>query len=88
MAVALQVAQHITVLHQGRLLADLLAAGDSPDPTVAEIYLGVVEARGCWRCVISHTYYGGSYVLQGVSLKAEQGSVVAVLGRNVWARRL
>ena len=29
-----------------------------------------------------HTYYGGSYVLQGVSLKAEQGSVVAVLGRN------
>ena len=29
-----------------------------------------------------HTYYGGSYVLQGVSLKAEQASVVAVLGRN------
>ena len=29
-----------------------------------------------------HTYYGGSYVLQGVSLKAEQGSVVAILGRN------
>ena len=29
-----------------------------------------------------HTYYGDSYVLQGVSLKAEQGSVVAVLGRN------
>src|SRR2546427_940140 len=29
-----------------------------------------------------HTYYGDSYVLQGVSVKAEQGSVVAVLGRN------
>ena len=29
-----------------------------------------------------HTYYGDSYVLQGVSLQAEQGSVVAVLGRN------
>src|SRR5919198_1996102 len=29
-----------------------------------------------------HTYYGDSYVLQGVSLRAERGSVVAVLGRN------
>lgn len=29
-----------------------------------------------------HTYYGDSYVLQGVSLKVEQGSVVALLGRN------
>src|SRR6516162_6819166 len=29
-----------------------------------------------------HTYYGDSYVLQGVSLQAEQGTVVAVLGRN------
>src|SRR5713226_6183069 len=29
-----------------------------------------------------HTYYGDSYVLQGVSLKADRGRVVAVLGRN------
>jgi branched-chain amino acid transport system ATP-binding protein len=29
-----------------------------------------------------HTYYGDSHVLQGVSLKVEQGSVVALLGRN------
>ncbi|MCZ7662582.1 MAG: ABC transporter ATP-binding protein [Thermoleophilia bacterium] len=29
-----------------------------------------------------HTYYGESYVLQGVSLKAQEGSVVALLGRN------
>ena len=29
-----------------------------------------------------HTYYGDSYVLQGVSLQAEHGTVVAVLGRN------
>jgi branched-chain amino acid transport system ATP-binding protein len=29
-----------------------------------------------------HTYYGDSYVLQGVSLQAAQGTVVAVLGRN------
>ncbi len=29
-----------------------------------------------------HTYYGESYVLQGVSLRVEKGSVVALLGRN------
>ena len=29
-----------------------------------------------------HTYYGKSYILQGVSLKVEEGSVVAMLGRN------
>jgi branched-chain amino acid transport system ATP-binding protein len=29
-----------------------------------------------------HTYYGLSYVLQGVSLRVEKGSSVAVLGRN------
>jgi len=29
-----------------------------------------------------HTYYGDSYVLQGISLKVQEGSVVALLGRN------
>ncbi len=29
-----------------------------------------------------HTYYGDSYVLQGVSLELEPGTVVALLGRN------
>lgn len=29
-----------------------------------------------------HTYYGSSYVLQGVSLAVEEGTVVALLGRN------
>ena len=29
-----------------------------------------------------HTYYGDSYVLQGVSLKVDAGQIVAILGRN------
>jgi branched-chain amino acid transport system ATP-binding protein len=29
-----------------------------------------------------HTYYGESHILQGVSLKVEQGQVIALLGRN------
>lgn len=34
------------------------------------------------RLVDIHTYYGDSYILQGVSLKVEKSSVVALLGRN------
>src|SRR5262245_60496945 len=29
-----------------------------------------------------HTYYGDSHVLQGISLRVESGTVVAILGRN------
>jgi branched-chain amino acid transport system ATP-binding protein len=29
-----------------------------------------------------HTYYGDSYVLQGISLEVAQGTVIALLGRN------
>jgi branched-chain amino acid transport system ATP-binding protein len=29
-----------------------------------------------------HTYYGDSYVLQGLSLELKEGSIVAILGRN------
>jgi branched-chain amino acid transport system ATP-binding protein len=34
------------------------------------------------RIVDIHTYYGDSYVLQGVSLDVAKGAVVALLGRN------
>jgi branched-chain amino acid transport system ATP-binding protein len=29
-----------------------------------------------------HTYYGNSYILQGVSLRVEKGEIVSLLGRN------
>jgi branched-chain amino acid transport system ATP-binding protein len=41
MDVAFEVAQHITVLHQGGLLTDGSPEAIRKDPTVAEIYLGV-----------------------------------------------
>jgi len=34
------------------------------------------------KIVDIHTYYGDSYVLQGVSLEVAKGTVVALLGRN------
>ena len=29
-----------------------------------------------------HTYYGDSYVLQGMSFRVERGQVVGIVGRN------
>jgi branched-chain amino acid transport system ATP-binding protein len=29
-----------------------------------------------------HTYYGKSYVLQGISLRVQQGEIIGILGRN------
>ncbi|NWF93849.1 MAG: ABC transporter ATP-binding protein [Syntrophaceae bacterium] len=34
------------------------------------------------RVIDIHTYYGDSYVLQGISLEVAKGTVVALLGRN------
>lgn len=34
------------------------------------------------KIVDIHTYYGDSYVLQGVSMEVKKGTVVALLGRN------
>jgi len=33
-----------------------------------------------------HTYYGDSYILQGVSLSVEQGQVLGILGRNAMGK--
>ena len=29
-----------------------------------------------------HTYYGDSYILQGITIDVSKGSVITVLGRN------
>ena len=29
-----------------------------------------------------HTYYGESYVLQGISIQVEKGNIIGILGRN------
>jgi len=34
------------------------------------------------RIIDIHTYYGESYILQGISLEVAKGAVVAILGRN------
>ncbi len=38
--------------------------------------------RGALKVEDVHTYYGESYILQGVSLALEPGKVTGLLGRN------
>ena len=40
MDIALEIAQHVTVLHYGRVIADGSRERVKTDPTVREIYLG------------------------------------------------
>ena len=40
MDIALEIAQHVTVLHYGRVIADGLRDQVKADPMVREIYLG------------------------------------------------
>jgi branched-chain amino acid transport system ATP-binding protein len=47
-----------------------------------EKFIWELRRRPMLELVDIHTYYGESHVLQGISLKVEEGSVVALLGRN------
>ena len=85
MDVAFEVTNRITVLHYGRVVADGLAPTRSrPTRSSRRSTWGRSsdEGRVMLEVVDLHTYYGDSYVLQGVSLTVSRGQVVAILGRN------
>ena len=56
------------------------------DPRVQEIYLGTFEGSGMLEVRDIHTYYGDSYVLQGVSLRSSAARCVGSSGATAWAR--
>ena len=76
------VAQRIIVLHYGELIIDGACDMVRNHPKVKEIYMGAEAGKDMLELKDIHTYYGDSYILQGVSLKVNEGSVVALLGRN------
>jgi ABC-type branched-subunit amino acid transport system ATPase component len=101
MDVAFELANRVTVLDSGRIIADGSVEEIRRNPLVQDVYLGsrATEARrpdvkprdrqtvataGPTMLDVQdiHTYYGDSYILQGVSLSVERGQFVAILGRN------
>jgi len=85
MDVVFALADIITVLHLGEVLAEGAAAAIQSDPAVPRRLSRPTRERRMMPLLAVngiHTYYGESHVLQGVSLSVDAGQVVALLGRN------
>jgi ABC-type branched-subunit amino acid transport system ATPase component/ABC-type branched-subunit amino acid transport system permease subunit len=98
----ISLSDRITVLHQGRLIADGDPHSVVSNPQVVEAYLGEVidddgkaaglaiaapgQAPATRQAILQlrgvASGYGGSHVLDGLSLEVREGEAVALLGRN------
>ena len=90
-----QIADHVTVMNEGRVLVDGNVEDARNNEKVREIYIGsgaaAVAARTHVSTASAHallvvdkidTFYGKSHILNSVSLDVHEREIVALLGRN------
>ncbi|MFP4538544.1 MAG: ATP-binding cassette domain-containing protein [Dichotomicrobium sp.] len=91
---AFAIGRHITVMHDGEILADGTAEEVRAHPDVQRVYLGQGAAGAPARRTAQvpgevllrvdkiNTFYGSSHILHDVSLDLRSGEIVGLLGRN------
>jgi ABC-type branched-subunit amino acid transport system ATPase component/ABC-type branched-subunit amino acid transport system permease subunit len=90
-----QIADHITVMNEGKVLVDGTVEDARRNAKVGEVYIGsgtavlaakprVSAAQATPLLVVDKidTFYGKSHILNSVSLEVREHEIVALLGRN------
>eukprot|EP01034_Spumella_vulgaris_P032460 gene32460-40061_t len=84
MNVVSKIADTISVLQRGQVIAEGPYAVVSQNPQVLEAYMGTTDNQLEEMLRISNlqAWYGESHILHGVDLTVNEGEVVTLLGRN------
>ncbi|HTF72895.1 MAG TPA: ATP-binding cassette domain-containing protein, partial [Bradyrhizobium sp.] len=90
-----QLADHVTVMNEGRVLLDGSVADARASPKVQEVYIGSgatevaarpreTAARVNALLTVTHvdTFYGKSHILNDVNFTLHDNEIIALLGRN------
>ena len=90
-----QIADHVTVMNEGKVLVDGTVEDARSDAKVREVYIGSgvaalaakprVSAAGATPILVVDsvdTFYGKSHILNSVSLDVREHEILALLGRN------
>jgi ABC-type branched-subunit amino acid transport system ATPase component/ABC-type branched-subunit amino acid transport system permease subunit len=90
-----QLADHVTVMNEGRVLLDGTVEDARASPKVQEVYIGSGAAHVAARpretaarvnalLTVEHvdTFYGKSHILNDVNFTLHENEIIALLGRN------